>query len=58
MVLVFLKEDAIRSIAKMAKDDGFASVSLGIQSTSVSPSYEEPAEMAPRLYKVGCALQP
>jgi hypothetical protein len=57
MVLVFLDSRAIRSIVKMAKDDGFQPASLGKQSTSVFSGYEVLDERAPRAYKVGCALK-
>jgi hypothetical protein len=56
MVLVFLNPCAIRSIVKMAKDDGFQPAFLGIRSTSVSSDYEVPDELVPRAYKVSCAM--
>jgi hypothetical protein len=57
MVLVFLNPRAIRSIVKMAKDDGFQPAFLGMLSTSVSSNYEVPDELAPRAHKVSCALK-
>lgn len=41
MNLVLLNSDAIRRVAKMAKDDGFPPAFLSMQSTYVSSSSEE-----------------
>ena len=54
-ILVLLDADAIRSIANIAKDDGFPPAFLSIQSTSVSSSYRKPDRLDPRTYKVGGA---
>lgn len=42
VILVLLNSDAIRSIAKIAKDDGFPPAFLRMQSTCVSSSFGEP----------------